>query len=90
MKMNYDQRDKRSIPIRTINMAIEALEKQIPGNQPNRFDGYCPGRLARQPINQQYCHHCGQALKWEQEGEMKKTELNLEDKISYGFVLMEI
>ena len=30
MKMNYDQRDKRSIPIRTINMAIEALEKQIP------------------------------------------------------------
>ena len=30
MKMNYDQRDKKSIPIQTIDMAIEALEKQIP------------------------------------------------------------
>lgn len=50
-----------------------ALEKQIP-KPPNRFDGYscpgCKGRLARQTdlVNQQYCHHCGQALKWEQEG----------------------
>ena len=30
MKMNYDQRDKKAIPIQTIDMAISALEKQIP------------------------------------------------------------
>lgn len=48
---------------------IKLLEKQIP-KKPNRFEGYtcreCNGRLARQTdlVNQMYCHHCGQKMKW--------------------------
>ena len=79
MKMNYDQRDKRSIPIRTINMAIEALEKQIP-KKPNDistyegwvvkdeegyFFGTCPFCKSYVIIEQKTCD-CGQKLDWEE------------------------
>ena len=57
-----------------IDLAIKALEKQIP-KKPNKFDGHyckrCNSKLARQTdlVKQKYCHHCGQKLDWSEEGE---------------------
>ena len=67
MKMNYDQRDKRSIPIRTINMAIEALEKQIPMKITDKE--HCPNcklHLGCEGFEQAHCDNCGQKLDWEE------------------------
>ena len=70
MKMNYDQRDKKSIPIQTINLAIEALEKQTP-TETNK-DIYdieepsdrCPNCMGF--VFGKYCHNCGQKIFWEE------------------------
>ena len=72
MKMNYDQRDKRSIPIRTINMAIEALEKQIP-KEPIKLKAMtykrcpvCKNNVENLMEQHGYCPSCGQNIGWEE------------------------
>ena len=71
MKMNYDQRDKRSIPIRTINMSIEALEKQIP-KEPIKLKAMtykrcpvCKNNVETLMEKHGYCPSCGQNIGWE-------------------------
>ena len=63
MKMNYDQRDKKSIPIQTIDMAIEALEKQIPKPPEYKVHEKYP-TLGKD----YYCQECGVLFaSWEDE-----------------------
>ena len=52
MKKNYDQRDKESIPMQTIDMAIEALEKQAQEE---------PIKLKAMIYT---CPSCGQKIDW--------------------------
>ena len=75
MKMNYDQWDKKAIPIQTIDMAIEALEKQIPKEPIEKESGwyYCPTCNTKVPAYANYCcgyytgkQGCGQRLDWEE------------------------
>lgn len=67
MKKNYDQRDKKSIPIQTIDMAIEALEKQIP-KEPIKLKAMtykrCP--VCKNNVENLYCPSCGQNIDWEE------------------------
>ena len=75
MKMNYDQRDKKSIPIQTIDMAIEALEKRIPQKTMYGHSTYadwrecrvCGSQVTRNAtVKDKYCRNCGQATDWEE------------------------
>lgn len=50
----------------TANMAISALEKQIP-KKVDRVGNKCPlckCYLASEPVGDHYCFHCGQAIDW--------------------------
>lgn len=55
------------------DMAIDALEKQIPKKpikiqtSPKRFYYACPICENRQDRQEKHCYECGQALKWNQE-----------------------
>lgn len=53
---------------KVIDIAIEAIEKQIP-KKPTSTDGFmrlwrCPSCKAPMGYGQSYCHCCGQKLDW--------------------------
>ena len=67
MKMNYDQRDKESIPMQTIDMAIGALERQIPMKVIDINEcPFCGLPLGCGDFEQDCCDNCGQELDWEE------------------------
>ena len=72
MKMNYDQRDKKSIPIQTIELAIEALKKQIP-MKPNGNKCLICGSdveievMGISVMDLEYCNDCGQKIDWSEQ-----------------------
>lgn len=74
LKISEDDSSVGKLKIQTYNIAIEALEKQIPKEPLNREDkseisyGYCP--CCSDPIDNwndiRYCGECGQAIDWEE------------------------
>ena len=76
---HHSQKERFAIHItEALNMAVEALTKQIPMkctggiDKKEYIDGYCPNCLTRQAIGSldwkrtfnRYCRDCGQALDW--------------------------
>lgn len=73
LKISEDDSSVGKLKIQTYNIAIEALEKQIPKKPLNREDkseisyGYCPccSNLIDNWNDIRYCGECGQAMDWE-------------------------
>ena len=74
LKMSEDDSSVGKLKIQTYNIAIEALEKQIPKEPLNREDkseisyGYCPccNNIIDNWNDIRYCGECGQAINWEE------------------------
>ena len=73
LKISEDDSGVGKLKIQTYNIAIEALEKQIPKEPSNREDnseisyGYCPccSDIIDNWRDIRYCGECGQAIDWE-------------------------
>ena len=74
LKISEDDSSVGKLKIQTYNIAIEALEKQIPRKPLNREDkseisyGDCPccSNMIDNWDNIRYCGECGQAIDWEE------------------------
>lgn len=74
LKISEDDSSVGKLKIQTYNIAIEALEKQIPKEPLNREDtfeisyGYCPccSNIIDDWNDIKYCGECGQAIDWEE------------------------
>lgn len=68
--VEYDY-DVEEMPSKTaMDMALEALEKQIPKEATDNGHGvkFCPichGSVWQIKLESKYCFRCGQALKWD-------------------------
>ena len=74
LKISEDDSSVGKLKIQTYNIAIEALEKQIPKEPLNREGkseisyGYCPccSNLIDNWDDIRFCGECGQAIDWEE------------------------
>ena len=74
LKISEDDSSVGKLKIQTYNIAIEALEKQIPKEPLNREDkseisyGYCPccSNIIDNWDDIRFCGECGQAIDWEE------------------------
>lgn len=74
LKISEDDSSVGRLKIQTYNIAIEALEKQIPKEPLNREDkseisyGYCPccSNIIDNWDDIRFCGECGQAIDWEE------------------------
>ena len=74
LKISEDDSSVGKLKIQTYNIAIEALEKQIPRKPLNREDkseisyGDCPccSNMIDNWDDIRYCGECGQAIDWEE------------------------
>lgn len=74
LKISEDDSSVGKLKIQTYNIAIEALEKQIPKKPLSREDkseisyGYCPccSNIIDNWDDIRYCDECGQAIDWEE------------------------
>ena len=60
----------RKINFGALDMAVAALEKQIPKKRHKNYEGYsavwcdCGWYLGKQEEGKKYCPNCGQAIDW--------------------------
>ena len=67
LQEEHDYCQEMSYVIEALEMAIKALEKQMPKKPPNHDEMVCPscnGKARYGYPYEYYCPHCGQAIVW--------------------------